>query len=134
MRVFAALVLAVGLISTAGCATASPPPRPPPGPVTLTNADAGSVVLVPGQELRVELALSAGTGYAWRLDREADPAVLSGGSSRTTNAALPGGRVVTLYSYQAAGRGSTDLSFTLKQPWMPDADSDTRRMFKVMVR
>ena len=132
MKPFASSALAasigLGLILTAGCASVVAPPEP------LTVSQAGAVSLAPGQGLRIELPLNAGTGYSWRLDREADGAVLSGGSSQTTNAALPGGPIVTVFTYQATARGKTELSFTLKQPWMPDAPSDPRRVFKVLVR
>ena len=120
--------LGLGLILVAGCVSAPPPPGP------LTVSDAGPVVLAPGQALRIELPLNAGTGYSWRLDREADGTVLSGGSSQTTNAALPGGAIMTIFTYQASARGVTELSFTLKQPWMPDKASDTRRVFRVLVK
>ncbi|WP_419252591.1 protease inhibitor I42 family protein [Caulobacter sp. ErkDOM-YI] len=121
--------LGLGLILMVGCASAPPPP---PGPLTVS--DAGPVVLAPGQVLRIELPLSAGTGYSWRLDREADGTVLSGGSSQTTDAALPGGAIMTIFTYQASARGRAELSFTLKRPWMPDTASDTRRVFQVLVK
>jgi len=121
--------LGLGLTLVAGCASV---PSPPPGPLTVS--DAGPVVLAPGQALRIELPLNAGTGYSWRLDREADGTVLSGGSSQTTNAALPGGAIMTIFTYQATGRGTAELSFTLKQPWMPDTAGDTRRVFRVLVK
>ena len=130
MRRFAPCALAVSLILMAGCASAPPPP----GPLTVTDAEVGAVTLAPGQELRIELPLNAGTGYGWRLDHEADATVLAGGSSRTTDAALPGGRITTVFSYQAVARGVTELSFTLKRPWMPDAADDTRRVYRVLVR
>lgn len=131
MKRFLSLALAasLGLILVAGCASAPPPP---PGPLTVS--DAGPVVLAPGQTLRIELPLNAGTGYSWRLDREADATVLTGGSSQTTNAALPGGAIMTIFTYQAAARGRAELSFTLKQPWMPDKAGDTRRVFEVLVK
>jgi len=121
--------LGLGLILVAGCASAPPPP---PGPLTVS--DAGPVVLAPGQMLRIELPLNAGTGYSWRLDREADATVLTGGSSQTTDAALPGGAITTIFTYQASARGRAELSFTLKQPWMPDTAGDTRRVFSVLVK
>lgn len=127
--VSSALAASLGLVLLTGCASAPPPPQGP-----LTVSDAGPVVLAPGQTLRIELPLNAGTGYSWRLDREADARVLSGGSSQTTNAALPGGAITTIFTYQATARGVTELSFTLKQPWMPDTASDTRRVFKVLVK
>lgn len=131
MRRFASGALIAGLLLTAGCASAPPPP---PGPLTVTDAEVGAVTLAPGQELRIELPLNAGTGYGWRLDHEAEATVLGGGSSRTTDAALPGGRVTTVFSYQAVARGVTELSFTLKRAWMPDAADDTKRVYRVLVR
>jgi inhibitor of cysteine peptidase len=130
MRRFASGALIAGLILMTGCASAPPPP----GPLTVTDAQVGAVSLAPGQDLRIELPLNAGTGYGWRLDHEADATVLGGGSSRTTDAALPGGRVTTVFSYLAVARGVTELSFTLKRPWMPDAADDRRLVFKVTVR
>jgi inhibitor of cysteine peptidase len=129
MRRFASSALIGGLLLMAGCASAPPPAR-----LTVTDAGAGVVTLAPGQELRIELPLNAGTGYGWRLDHEADATVLAGGSSRTTDAALPGGRITTVFSYQAVARGVTALSFTLKRPWMPDAADDTQRVYRVLVR
>ena len=85
--------------------------------------------------LAIALPLNAGTGYGWRLDREAPADVLSGGSSRTTDAGgLPGGPIKTIYSYQAVGRGTADLSFTLKRPWEADKPDDRRVAFKIQVR
>ena len=128
MKTLLASALAMTCLLSA-CASAPPPPVR-----TLTDADAGAVVLARGQGLEIALPLNAGTGYGWRLDAEATATVLSGGSSRQTNAALPGGPITTIYGYQAAGRGKADLSFTLKQPWMPDSPSDRRVVFHVKVR
>jgi inhibitor of cysteine peptidase len=108
--------------------------RPPPPIRTVSDADAGPVELVRGQKLEIALPMNAGTGYAWRLDREAPAWILSGGSSRTTTVRLPGGPVTMFYSYQAAGRGKAALSFTLKRPWEPDRPDDRKVVFQVKVR
>jgi len=122
------LVLPVGL---AACATAAPP-----APRVVTEADGGPVELARGQALEVRLGSNAGTGYAWRLDREASPLVLSGGSSQDVAAkpGLPGGRLTTVYAYRGAGRGKADLAFTFKRPWEPDKPDDRKVVFKVKVR
>ncbi len=130
MKPFAILAVAAGL-TVAGCASAPPPPAPR----QVTDADAGSVGLTRGQTLEIALPLNAGTGYGWRLDREAPADVLIGGSSRTTGAGgLPGGPIRTIYSYQAVGRGTADLSFTLKRPWEADKPDDRKVAFKIKVR
>jgi len=128
LAVIGLLTLSAGL---SGCATAAPP-----APRVVTEADAGPVELARGQRLEVRLSSNAGTGYAWRLDREASPLVLSGGSSQDVAASpgLPGGRLTTVYGYQAAGRGRTDLAFTFKRPWEPDKPDDRKVAFKVKVR
>jgi predicted secreted protein len=80
-----------------------------------------------GQDLEIALPLNAGTGYAWRLDHEA-LALLSGGSSFTTEAKAPGAPVRMVYRYTAVARGRTDLAFTLKRPWEPDAPTIAGRL------
>ena len=47
---------------------------------------------------------------------------------------MPGAPVQTIYRYQAVGVGKTDLTFTLKQPWQPDAPGDRKVVFHVKVR
>jgi inhibitor of cysteine peptidase len=122
------LVLPAGL---SACATAAPP-----APRVVTEADGGPVELARGQALEVRLGSNAGTGYGWRLDREAPPLVLEGGSSQDVAASpgLPGGRLTTVYSYRGAGRGRADLAFTFKRPWEPDKPDDRKVVFKVRVR
>lgn len=115
----------------AGCASAPPPPV---RAVTDANADAGPITLARGQGLEIALPLNSGTGYAWRLDAEAPSLVLSGGSSRITDAKMPGAPVQTLYRYQAVGAGKADLAFTLKQPWRPDSPGDRKVVFHIKVR
>ncbi|CAN5235592.1 hypothetical protein BH10PSE3_BH10PSE3_37920 [soil metagenome] len=128
MKTLHALTLTVALL-IAGCASAPPPPVR-----AVTDADAGPITLARGQGLEIALPLNSGTGYAWRLDEEASTLILSGGSSQMTDAKMPGAPVQTLYRYQAVGAGKTDLAFTLKQPWRPDAPSDRKVVFHVKVR
>ena len=123
------LALTLGALSLGACATTAPPP-----PLTVTEAQAGPVALARGQALEIVLPLNAGTGYTWRLDREAPTLVLNGGSSRTTDTGRPGGPVTTAFSYQGVGRGRADLSFTLKRPWEPDKPDDRKAVFHVKVR
>jgi inhibitor of cysteine peptidase len=124
------LALCLGLTASGGAWAA----KPPPAARTVTPADAGPIALKRGQPLEIVLPLNAGTGYGWRLDREAPADVLGGGSSRTTDAPRPGGPVSTVYSYQAVGRGKAVLSFTLKRPWEPDKSDDTKAVFTIQVR
>lgn len=114
-------------------ACAGGPPSPPPT-LTVTDADAGPIELARGQKLEIALPLNAGTGYGWRLDREAPAWILADGSSRTTDAKRPGGPVTTVYSFQAAGRGKAALSFTFKRSWEPDRPDDRKVVFQVKVR
>jgi predicted secreted protein len=119
-----------GLLALAACATPAPTPL---RTVTDVDADAGVVAVARGQDLEIALPLNAGTGYAWRLDREA-PAFLGGGSSFITEARAPGAPVRAVYRYTATGRGKTDLAFTLKRPWEPDAPGDRKVVFHIWVR
>ena len=128
---FAVAPLALAaLLALGACATTAPPPL---RTVTDVDADAGPVQLARGQDLEIALPLNAGTGYAWRLDREAS-AILSGGSSFMTDAKMPGAPVRTVYRYTAAARGKTDLAFTLKRPWEPDKPGDRKVVFHIKVR
>ncbi len=122
--------IVAGLLLLAACASA---PLPPVRTVTDVDADAGTVELVPGQDLEIALPLNAGTGYGWRLDHEAAP-VLAGGSSFMTDAKVPGAPIRMVYRYTAAARGQTDVAFTLKRPWEADAPGDRRVVFHVRVR
>ena len=128
MKTLQTLALAAAFLVT-GCASA-----PPPAVRAVTDADAGPLTLARGQGLEIALPLSSGTGYAWRLDEEAPILVLGGGSSQVTDARMPGAPVQTVYRFQAVGRGSADLAFTLKQPWRPDAAGDRKVVFHVKVR
>jgi inhibitor of cysteine peptidase len=112
------------------CASSAPLPV---RTVTDVDADAGTVELTTGQDLEIALPLNAGTGYAWRLDREAPP-LLAGGSSFVTDARAPGAPVRTVYRYTAVGRGRTDLAFTLKRPWEADQPGDRKVVFHIRVR
>ncbi|WP_165190481.1 protease inhibitor I42 family protein [Caulobacter soli] len=125
------IAITAALFLLGACATTPPPPT---RTVTDVDADAGAVELARGQDLEIALPLNAGTGYAWRLDREAPPAVLSGGSSFVTDARAAGAPVRTVYRYTAVARGKTDLAFTLKRPWEPDAPGDRKVVFHISVR
>lgn len=129
---FAGLLAASAALT--GCATTSR--GAPAAPRVVTESDGGSIELARGQPLEVRLSSNAGTGYSWRLDREVSPLVLSGGSSQDVAASpgLPGGPLTTVYSYTAAGRGRTDLAFTLKRPWEADQPGDRKVVFHVRVR
>jgi predicted secreted protein len=129
MKTLRPLVLAT-LLALGACASAGPPPL---RTVTDVDADAGQVELAPGQDLEIALPLNAGTGYAWRLDHEA-LALLSGGSSFTTEAKAPGAPVRMVYRYTAVARGRTALAFTLKRPWEPDRPDDRHVVFHIRVR
>jgi predicted secreted protein len=124
------ILIAASLFLLTACATAGLPPL---RTVTDVDADAGTVELAVGQDLEIALPLNAGTGHAWRLDHEAPP-LLAGGSSFVTDAKAPGAPVRAVYRYTAAGRGRTDLSFTLKRPWEPDQTGDRRVVFHIRVR
>jgi len=127
MKTLSALTMTTALLLSLGaCATG---PVPPP----LSVSQPGPVTVARGQALDIVLPMSAGTGYGWRLDREADP-ILDGGSSRVTSADRPGGPVTTIYSYKAVARGKTTLSFTLKRPWDADKPDDRKAVFQVRVR
>ena len=126
---FRPLVFAA-LLALGACATPAPTPL---RTVTDIDADAGVVDLVRSQDLEIALPLNAGTGHAWRLDREAPP-LLTGGSSFVTDAKAPGAPVRAVYRYTAAGRGRTDLSFTLKRPWEADQPGDRKVVFHIRVR
>lgn len=129
-RVLALKVLALtATLLVTGCVSAPPPPMR-----AVTDTDAGAITLARGQGLEIALPLNSGTGYAWRLDEEAPNLILSGGSSRITDAKMPGAPVQTIYRYQAVGRGKADLAFTLKQPWKPDSPGDRKVVFHVKVR
>ena len=112
------------------CATPAPTPL---RTVADVDADAGVVELVRGQDLEIALPVNAGTGHAWRLDHEAPP-LLAGGSSFVTDARAPGAPVRAVYRYTAAGRGRTDLAFTLKRPWEADQPGDRKVVFHIRVR
>ncbi len=124
------ILTVASLLLLGACATA---PLLPVRTVTDVDADAGVVELVSGQDLEIALPLTAGTGYAWRLDDE-PPAVLAGGSSFMTDDRAPGAPVRTVYRYTAAVRGRTDLAFTLKRPWESDRPGDRRVIFHIRVR
>ncbi len=124
------ILIAASLLLLGACASSAPLPV---RTVTDVDADAGVVELVSGQDLEIALPLNAGTGYAWRLDHEAPP-VLAGGSSFVTDAKAPGAPVRTVYRYTAAGRGRTDLAFTLKRPWEADQPGDRKVVFHIRVR
>jgi inhibitor of cysteine peptidase len=124
------MLIAAGLLLLGACASS---PLPPVRTVTDVDADAGTVELVVGQDLEIALPLNAGTGYAWRLDHEAPP-LLTGGSSFVTDAKVPGAPVRAVYRYTAAGRGRTDLAFTLKRPWEADQPGDRKVVFHIRAR
>ena len=100
------------------------------GSTTTTKANVGDL-------LRVELQMSSGTGFEWKVASDASnsspaPILLpqfnwSNGTGTITpvNAQKPGGSVLCIFEFDVSQAGSSVLTFTLARSWekgVPPAD------------
>jgi predicted secreted protein len=84
--------------------------------ITLTQCHSGgSVELVQGATLHIELPDISATGYRWRVSA-LDPAILAPASS-TAQPATAGGGGVRVIELVARTAGTTPLVLELRRPW-----------------
>jgi inhibitor of cysteine peptidase len=104
-----------------GCSASTAPQRPAtPSAVHVTaEADGGTVDLVVGQELVVELPGNPSTGYTWMvtslpsvLATAGEPAFSSESASGVVGA---GGTISTTFNATGAGTGRLEMGYS--RPW-----------------
>jgi inhibitor of cysteine peptidase len=79
-----------------------------------------SVAARPGDSLRVELPVRAGTGYGWSAE-VAGEAVAAAGEPAAggSPAGQVGGPAVQVFRYAATAPGRAELAFSYRRPWLP---------------
>lgn len=128
-RAAAAASLALGLI-LGGCGGG-------PGPVRLSAADDGRLVLVErGATIDVRLDSNPSTGFAWTLVERPNAGVLRLVSSRfepADEAEEPrvGGGGTEVWSFEAAATGTTSFRLAYVRSWEPESPAG---LFTLRVR
>jgi inhibitor of cysteine peptidase len=117
--------LLAGCCTLASCAPVNTAPdtapalNPNPQTVRVSVRDAGqNVDLKTGDSLQVELASNPSTGYRWERSLLPELGVLEnlGEEQRAANTGLLGSGGITVFTFQAIGTGTTNLSFSLVSP------------------
>jgi predicted secreted protein len=99
-----------------------------PAPLSLSETDDGKTInLKIGQDARLALTASAGTGYRWELD-PVNAKVVKVGELQIEADLTPGlvgGPVKFTWPLTAVGAGSVTLLAKLVRPWMPQEPAKT---------
>lgn len=108
------------------------------GSTTTTNANVGDL-------LRVELQMSSGTGFEWKVAGDASnssPAPIlvpqfnwanGAGMIVPVNAQKPGGSVLCIFEFDVSQAGSSVLTFTLARSWETGVPPADKRVLTVNV-
>ena len=86
--------------------------------VELNEQAAGrAVAVVSGEQVRVTLGETGGTGYRWRAGTSCDALLHLDQESRGDAATKPGGSSTRMWTYTATSVGSCDMRFELVRSW-----------------
>src|SRR3954452_10310226 len=99
-------VLALTLASLVVCG--APASAAPPAKVVTQSDTGGTVTLVPGQRLRIELGVCYSCGYHWETRQPPSPHVLRRLAQRQSSGCRPpcvGGSAITKFRYVARASG-----------------------------
>lgn len=113
----------------------------PPG-IDIVHLDASTTMAaMNGDTLRVELKMSAGTGYQWRFVGFAPPTstpnaleplfdlTAATGETVAVETGVVGGPVYCVFEFKATAKGSSTLNFALLQLWETQvAPADARAL------
>jgi inhibitor of cysteine peptidase len=96
------------------------------------NSDGRQIELSKGQELEVVLPANPTTGFRWRLETSAEPALAAQGDSYAAPGAAASGRAGThRWRFRAENAGRGTISLALRRPWETKGAAD--RTFQVEV-
>jgi predicted secreted protein len=86
--------------------------------VWASMADAGrTIVLSPGQQLRVRLPVQSGTGYAWQIAPGSTPLLSWNRTMMRARPERPGGPRMQVLALRAMGSGTGQLHLEYRRPW-----------------
>lgn len=133
LKILAAVVLGLTLVTSVACSGESESPSTTPTPtvtgVNVDDSDSGSEVeLGVGDFLIVTLASNPGsTGYSWNLSEISDAAIIRYVSDEyvapeQSDPPVVGAPGQEVWSFEALAAGTAAISMRYIQPWMPDAD------------
>lgn len=101
--------------------------------ITIRAARNGATVdAVPGDVIRVEMPVQAGTGYTWQLMPEGSVALATAGLVAPAAPARPGGPATQVFTLRAAAAGEQALELHYLRPW--ETGKPPARIFKVSVK
>ncbi len=138
-RILVPCALAAVVVSGAGCGLLQKSEKPPPAPVTVSNAQSGTnVELAPGQTLLVRLPSNPATGYRWVYVEPKD-AVLKVDGPSTYEAAQSAGSTVgaggtEIWKLAPLKAGRQQLRFEYRRPWEQDVAPSQVATYAVTVK
>jgi inhibitor of cysteine peptidase len=137
------IVILFSLWATQGLAQGRPEETQQTPAATLAQAGSArqptiskSYEVAPGKRFKIMLESNRSTGYQWRLARPVDQAVvkLMGSGYESPRVKLPGAGGKEIWTFQAVGRGRTEITMKYIRPWEKgEAPARTAR-FVVVVR
>ncbi|MFA5056268.1 MAG: protease inhibitor I42 family protein [Dehalococcoidia bacterium] len=132
LKILAAVVLGLTLVTSVACSGESESPSTTPTPtVTGVNVDdsdsGGEKTLAVGDLLIVTLDSNATTGYSWNLSEISDAAIIRYVSDEyvapeQSDPPVVGAPGEEVWTFEALAAGTAAISMRYIQPWMPDAD------------
>jgi inhibitor of cysteine peptidase len=132
LKILAAVVLGLTLVTSVACSGESESPSTTPTPtvagVNVDDSDSGGEkTLAVGDLLIVTLDSNATTGYSWNLSEISGVAVIQYISDEyvapeQTDPPLMGQGGQEVWTFEALAAGTAAISMRYIQPWMPDAD------------
>lgn len=118
-RIFILLAATMAALPLGACASKKPPPEP----LSVTDANSGeSVALARNQQLVVRLPSNPTTGYRWALAQQSTPMLEPEGAptfEKGTGAAGAGGTETWRFAPTQAGEGTLRLEY--RRLWEADA-------------
>lgn len=95
-----------------------------------------SIVLAPGQTLRVHLPASPATGFSWTLEDPLSSVLRLNGDPgfAPTTANKPGASAMQTWHFRAESPGRTALRFAYRRPWETTAAPAKTMVYDLIVR
>jgi len=105
--------------------------------VTADETDPTQPIMVAvGDTFTIRLGANPSTGYAWQQAGELDTAVVQyrDASYVAPSSTLPGAAGIEVWTFAAAGRGTTTITLVYRRSWERDQPPLEQRTFTVTVR
>jgi len=90
----------------------------------------------PGKRFKITLESNRSTGYQWRLARPVDQKVvkLVGSGYQSPQVKLPGAGGKEIWTFEAVGRGRTEIAMQYVRPWEKGEPPARTARFVVVVK